>query len=369
MLLPRKNKATNFLAGFLGILGTSCLGHAFQELTVYVEYPHLIRLNWGLPLLFGPSFFLYAFCLTNPDRTLKEEDFFGYIPYLLHLIIMIPFFVESGERKVQILDYFTAYLSKGTDHYSYYFYFLQIFSVVFGVHYALKTLQMIKDYRSDLRNEFSTTEQIRLKWLMEVAYLFTGVFIMYGIGYALLTTDIYPTADYDLFFYLSVFVLIYILAYKTIQEGQLHHMVVSASGNKKLDGLVKETEGNVSVFNTESKTTKYDKQLKELSQLLETDKPFLKGDLTATELADYMNISRHQLSELLNEGLGKSFYDFINTYRIEEFKKRLEMPEYSHLTLLGLALDSGFNSKTSFNTIFKKFTGETPSQYKKSLHR
>ena len=94
-------------------------------------------------------------------------------------------------------------------------------------------------------------------------------------------------------------------------------------------------------------------------------KPFLNGELTASELADELEMSRHQLSQILNYQLGLNFYDFINEYRVEEFKSRLKLSENNNLTLLGIAYDSGFNSKTTFNTIFKKVTGLTPSQYKK----
>ena len=91
--------------------------------------------------------------------------------------------------------------------------------------------------------------------------------------------------------------------------------------------------------------------------------------MTASELAKGLQMSRHQLSQVLNEQLGKNFYDFINEYRVEEFKSRIQLPENNHLTLLGVAFDSGFNSKTTFNTIFKKTTGLTPSDYKKTINK
>ena len=78
-------------------------------------------------------------------------------------------------------------------------------------------------------------------------------------------------------------------------------------------------------------------------------------------------MSSNQLSQLINEGFQKSFYDLINEMRVSEVQAKMEDPDYAHLSLLGIGLESGFNSKSSFNLLFKKFTGQTPSQYKKSI--
>ncbi len=78
-----------------------------------------------------------------------------------------------------------------------------------------------------------------------------------------------------------------------------------------------------------------------------------------------MNISVNHLSQVINEQLGMTFFDYVNSYRVEEVKARLSSPDVKNFTLLGIAYDSGFNSKSSFNSIFKKFTGLTPSQFAK----
>ncbi|MEQ8425843.1 MAG: helix-turn-helix domain-containing protein, partial [Cyclobacteriaceae bacterium] len=91
------------------------------------------------------------------------------------------------------------------------------------------------------------------------------------------------------------------------------------------------------------------------------------GDLTAAQLAAMMGISRHQLSDVLNTELNIKFYDFINQYRVTTFKEKLSDPSNQRITLLGLALDSGFNSKASFNSTFKRLTGLTPKQFRDNL--
>jgi len=85
--------------------------------------------------------------------------------------------------------------------------------------------------------------------------------------------------------------------------------------------------------------------------------------LSLQELADNLEVKRHQLSSIINQKHNKNFYEFINQYRIEEVKAMMTNPKNKHLKLISLAYDAGFNSKASFNRIFKQMTNMTPSQF------
>ena len=93
-------------------------------------------------------------------------------------------------------------------------------------------------------------------------------------------------------------------------------------------------------------------------------KPYLNPDLTLTELAKQLTISRNQLSEVINTGVGDSFYNFINKYRIDEVKQLIKEDPTKRFKIMSLAYEAGFNSKSSFNNIFKKIMGLTPSAYR-----
>jgi AraC-like DNA-binding protein len=99
--------------------------------------------------------------------------------------------------------------------------------------------------------------------------------------------------------------------------------------------------------------------------LFKDEKPYLDCELTLGRLAETLNVSPHNLSEVINTKLKQNFYDLVNSYRVEEVKRKLQSPEFDMYSILGIAYESGFNSKTSFNTIFKKYVGQTPSAYKK----
>ena len=96
-------------------------------------------------------------------------------------------------------------------------------------------------------------------------------------------------------------------------------------------------------------------------------KPYLYPELSLSTLAKDMNMSRSQLSQLINDGIGENFYDFINKHRVEEVKKLMTDPEMTNFSLLGIAFEAGFKSKSTFNLIFKRFTGLTPTEYRKNL--
>lgn len=102
---------------------------------------------------------------------------------------------------------------------------------------------------------------------------------------------------------------------------------------------------------------------RKLKALMETEKIYLEPNLGLKDVASKLEIHPNKLSWLLNEKLGKNFYELVNNYRLQDFQQRALHPKNSHLSVLGLALDSGFNSKSVFNDYFKKTTGITPKAW------
>jgi AraC-like DNA-binding protein len=96
---------------------------------------------------------------------------------------------------------------------------------------------------------------------------------------------------------------------------------------------------------------------------MEAEKPHLEPELSLANLARKLKIAPTLLSLVINTAFEKNFNDFVNAYRVEDFKNRLENADVRHLTLLGVAFDCGFNSKATFNRAFKKHTGQSPSEY------
>ena len=102
---------------------------------------------------------------------------------------------------------------------------------------------------------------------------------------------------------------------------------------------------------------------RKLKQIMEKEKPYLNTRLSSPDLAELVDITTNQLSQFLNEHLNKNFYDYVNSFRLNEFQILSKNPKFSHLSILGLAYECGFNSKTTFNAFFKREMGVTPSEY------
>jgi AraC-like DNA-binding protein len=102
----------------------------------------------------------------------------------------------------------------------------------------------------------------------------------------------------------------------------------------------------------------------QLLKLMEEKKPYLDPGLTLPQVAEMMEVPPHNLSQVINERMEQNFYQFVNSYRLEEAKRRLSHPDTLYDKLIKIAFDSGFNSLPTFNRVFKDLIGESPSQYR-----
>ena len=161
--------------------------------------------------------------------------------------------------------------------------------------------------------------------------------------------------DYYQFFYVGLFGQILLLSYRSFYQPG------SAPPKLEDDFKVNEKAPTLSAEWVQQFATA-------LTHLFEQEKIFLNPNLSASETSQRLNITRHQLSQLLSAHFNMNFYDFVNRYRVQEFQLRLQSGQYKHLTLLGLALECGFNSKSSFNAVFKAITGKTPSAFAASIN-
>ena len=145
--------------------------------------------------------------------------------------------------------------------------------------------------------------------------------------------------------------------------------------NPRFQELMQSAFGEETTFNISDRkykkslfTSEEQKQYKQqLKNLMSEEMPFLDPNLTMRDLAEKLDIPPNHLSQLLNEGFDKNFAEFVNSYRLDAFKRKVADPAQQHLTILALAYDSGFNSKTVFNTFFKKMEGKTPKAYWKEV--
>jgi len=232
--------------------------------------------------------------------------------------------------------------------------------------YSVATFVVIHRHQKQMKKLLSySSEKITLRWLLGLSITFyTGYVIMFIFGGIDIMVGFMPFDPYELSF-ISLTFLTFLFGvfgfhqpgiFEEIVRPQDHMKVLEIEPNNKKyqrSGLKQED-----VADLVNKIRKY----------LVIKKPYLDRALTIYDLSDQLKISRHILSEVINEHMGMNFYSLVNEYRVNEVKERLKSNEFKHLTILAIAYDSGFNSKSSFNTIFKEKTGQTPSEYLSGLN-
>lgn len=243
---------------------------------------------------------------------------------------------------------------------------LLLYIVVYSYAYCIYTYRELVHFQKLVRYNYSNLENRDLNW---IKYLLIGAISILTVD---IITSIYESFAGDMGLnigFITVIPIVFLVMY-------LGYYGVSQSKILLPDYLfvTKEDVANVELINTSKKSLKYNydvaemEKLKiELDLLVQEKKPFLNEELTLSSLADKLEISDKKLSTLLNQNMETSFYDYINGYRVEEVKKRLALPDSNTYTILAIAYDCGFKSKSSFNRIFKNNTHLAPSEYQKRL--
>jgi AraC-like DNA-binding protein len=229
-------------------------------------------------------------------------------------------------------------------------------------YYWWNILAVLKKHRTAIESEFSDLEGKTLRWLHVFLHVFGGFLLLLVLTLVIaFHTDYYEKIDTIVCLGLSV--TIFVLGYFGLRQDEIFSPATSLS-----DLQQGETVQVPSPNKTNGESAKpNEEQLQKLQVHLETAKPYLNDALTLTELARQIGTTRNQLSFLINSVYGENFYSFVNKFRVEEVKRLITDPKNKNFTILSLAYEAGFPSKSSFHTIFKKFTGLTPAEYRSKL--
>jgi len=229
---------------------------------------------------------------------------------------------------------------------------IQLFAIISIVSYCLAALSKIRKYHLWLQDNYSNDEAYHLRWLYRLIIIF-GIFWLMLVPYTLID---YLFFDFQLSIadYYPIYLLMSIITIWISAEAFLKPEIVFVEAKEKVAKNLVQIDEDLS------------KEAEWLKLEMQTNQYFLDPEITIRKLAESLEIHPNKLSKLINSGLGKNFADFINQYRVDAVIKRINDPKYSHITLLGISFECGFNSKTTFNRVFKNMTGQTPFQFKKS---
>lgn len=337
------NKTANRLLAALTLTISLIVGGAVLLTSDYVfRYPYLSRLHHPFVFLAGPLLYLYIRQLTSVDKTLNRKDVLHFIPFAFCLFYLMPYYFQSADAKLRVLG--SEYIQESSQQW--YYVRSALFITQFLVYLVLIILTIVR-YSKNLSERKSPADRAVL-W--EVRFFVIASSILWVAAILRYVLD----RGGNLLVPLGASVLVYAMGYLKMRR---------VAAEPLLDEPVSARKYEKSTL-TPDRAERY---LKRLMQCMEADKPYIDGDLTLQKLADKISVPANHLSQVINENVGQSFSDFVNSYRIEEAKRRLQDPKCKHLSVLGIGEAVGFNSKSSFNAVFKKHTNTTPSEFRKAL--
>jgi AraC-like DNA-binding protein len=347
-------KGDRLLMVWIGGIGIHLLAF-YVLMKAWFDQPYGIIMLLIPPLiyLYGPLLWIYTLWSAGKIERLAWKHYLHFIPLALSVInyAYLYFFPAAMD-----LNFFRdgAAIHPITGMIFY------LLNILLNPFYVVITLVQIHKHQKNIKSAFSYKERIDLQWVQFLAYTLGGISVIVWISHALIAFGIIErnyAADQYIFIPIALFM--FVLGYYGFKQGVIFKYTPTLPKENIISKYKK------SALNEASAQALLDR----LEQYILAEKSYEINQLSLRDLSEALEVPPYQISQVLNTKLGKNFFDYINAYRIAEVKRRMADPSHNRFSILGIALDSGFNSKASFNRTFKDQTGTTPSAYKKSLKK
>jgi AraC-like DNA-binding protein len=337
--LKVNRKANYWFGAFLILWSTFWLDEILNYTGIYNIVQHYSVPVYFIQFFTPIVFYISIVYFTNPNFKFHKADLKYIILPAIYLIILI--LQQSSDEEGQKLY---GVFSLG----------LILIQVIL---YTVLAYFEIRKHQKKILSFVSETNEIDLSWL---EYIILSIFLLSIV--ITLYNIFFSTSTLNAFINLFLLMIIFIVAYNSIKQKEIfpldenqRKVIIQINEEEHSGELRRKIIPDSDVAIIKSK----------LNELMEQQKPFLDSELNLIKLSKLINITPHHLSYVINAGFSENFFRFINTYRVEKAKELLVNADMNKLSMLGIAFESGFNSKTSFNTTFKKITGMTPSDFKK----
>ena len=372
------------------LLGLSAFAISVQVIGSYRDvaqaYTKMLLLPDFILFTYAPLFYLYIQrLLYRPGRSLRNW-YYHFIPAGIQALVYLPFFLtRSKQFQLDVVnqDWSVSLLFLGSG----------FLGLLFNSWYWIRCRKVIQHYQREYETSHSFEHNIQYLYTVQsiqsiCLILWASLFLVLGTSQFFSFDVLTIAAGFVDAIWLVFSTITYFLGYFAIHQPEIFKVQASRQPEKLFEttpALPLLNPGPLTASDTidlvdvdtaiqpvlevvPSKAEPLpDSELILLKEQVETyllrNKPYSNPNLTINELASKLKMQPYLLSKVINDGFNKNFFDFINYYRVEELKKRLEDPRFKHYTLLSQAFEVGFNSKTAFNRAFKKITRQTPSEY------
>lgn len=307
-----------------------------------------------LGLATGPLLYFYVKSVTSSAFRFRREHIYHFVPVVIYIVYRIviliydsaqPGFAET-QNGVLMEDVHNQYVGA----------FYSALQNVQHLLYLAFTVQLFLQYKAKIKQFYSNTYKLELSWLRNflAIYILLFVYSLFETMTDLVVMNLHWTQRWW-YHLIAACAIIYIgiKGYFT-DTGVLTDLEFDR---------VRPTPISLGGGHVEVNTAQYLEQKVKVSHYMESKSAYLDPDLSLKSLASGLNYTPGQLSEVINSGFGVNFNDFVNRYRIEAIKSKIDDKMHLHLSLVAIAMDCGFNSMATFNRVFKKLTGMSPTQY------
>lgn len=345
----RKNHVPNlFIASYTLITSFVLFIFQFKDQGLYISVESIRYATFLLIYISGPLLYLYTKYLIGEKQQIDTSiiKHFAAIPVVIGIEMLFPnsvLYTLDHADELHPEDAFDQ------------LYILEYILILSTIGYLLISFKKIWVFDGLALNLFSNMESANLNWLRNLLLLFSAFLFIHLID----TSLDYLQWDLKLSSYIMKLgfpVLIYVISYKALTQPEIFKELRTS----ELSMPLKQSYQSSGLKEDMAK-----QHVDRLLTFMEEEKPYLDCNLTIEDLAKSLGISRHHLTEVINKYLKKNFYEFVNEFRLEKVKTLLLDKSKTHITLVGIAFEAGFNSKTTFNTLFRKETGLTPTAFRK----
>jgi len=347
LLIAKKSKSKPdiFLFSWMLVLAFHLFLHYINFAESQVQIPQLLGIEIPLPLIHGVLLFMYVASVTNQFHKYSWQVLLHFLPIIIGYIYLFPLFVSDSENKIN-------FYINGFEGYRNFMYYGLILIFISGIVYVVWSALLLQKHKKNIRDHFSSLEAVSLNWLQ---------FLIFGLG---LVWSIVIITNNDTYIFLGVSVFVILIGFLGVKQRTIFVNSEADLPNKINEKAIQESR---KYAKSGLKAEVAEETYKKLLNLFIKEDYHKKNDLSLDYLAKKLNINSNYLSQIINEKEGKSFYDFVNSFRVESFKEMVKDQKQEQFTLLALAFECGFNSKSSFNRYFKKQTGQTPSEFVKNF--
>ena len=338
-------QANRLLGAFFVLWALDFLDGVLLLRGFYLEHPQLAFLTEPFILLYGPLIYLYTLQVIRPEVTLHKRHLLHLIPFILGFcVLLFAFHLQSRAFKLQILQRIVRFDPSIESNFAFGMVYVHIFYYLYlSKKQILKTTKRINEYYS----------QPKFYWLQK---LLNGLIILLVVS---IINAVLQFSGNRLYFEIGLVIILFGVG------TFIGTFIIKALDQPDL--LVHEQLDKKYSLSTLEETDALIIQQAIIKALAE-EQLFLNPDITIKDLANNIGYKNRQVSQVINEKMERSFFDLINGYRIEAAKKILSDSDDPKLTILEVMYQVGFNSKSSFNTQFKKKTGVTPSAFLREKH-